>query len=163
GSLPNAALTPDSAGNLYGTAEYGGAHKQGVVFSLTPGGQETVLHAFKGGRNDGGKPVAAIVFDSIGNLYGTTWDGGPDGNGTVFRLAPDGSETGLFAFSGGSNGANPGAKVLLQGGYLYGTTTYGGDNGCGGGTGCGVAFMLTTDGKETVLHAFHGGSDGSMP
>jgi uncharacterized repeat protein (TIGR03803 family) len=77
----------DSAGNLYGTTSYGGAG-YGVVFELSPVGKrwkETVLHTFAG--TDGANPASGLIFDTAGNLYGTTLNG-PDGDATVFELSP---------------------------------------------------------------------------
>lgn len=143
---------------------------------------ETLPHSFCSQVNcaDGYGPVAGVIMDSSGNLYGTTWLGGGggtnsscfyfDGCGTVFRVAPNGTETVLYAFQGGNNdGANPEADVIMDSaGNLYGTTLGG-----GGGSGsscndyntvyCGTVFKLTPSGKETVLHAFQGGSDGGIP
>ncbi len=91
GYYPIAALVQDAKGNLYGTTEFGGRHGQGTVFKLTEKGTETVVHSFTG-KGDGGSPVAGLVFDSEGNLYGTTSGGGNSncvgGCGVVFKLVP---------------------------------------------------------------------------
>jgi uncharacterized repeat protein (TIGR03803 family) len=98
GSSPLGSLVFDAAGNLYGTTMGGGAHDNGVVFQLTPGTNDTwtekVLHSFNG--KDGGGPLAGLIFDSAGNLYGTTFYGGVDGIadcyggcGVVFELTPN--------------------------------------------------------------------------
>ncbi len=77
GRFPNAGLIADSSGNLYGTTVNGGASNRGVVFKLSPGGTETVLHSFSSCCHSGGfHPVAGLIFDSSGNLYGTTGGGG---------------------------------------------------------------------------------------
>jgi uncharacterized repeat protein (TIGR03803 family) len=92
GSQPEAGLIFDSAGNLYSTTAGGGgggAYGNGTVFELTPsesGWTETVLHSFTG--SDGSLPTAGLVFDRVGNLYGTTVDGGANGDGVVFELKP---------------------------------------------------------------------------
>jgi uncharacterized repeat protein (TIGR03803 family) len=138
------------------------------VFKLAPDGTETVLHAFAGAAaGDGCFPYAGLIADSAGNFYGTTVVGGSAacdsgfGCGTVFRVAPDGTETVLHAFAGGSDGMNPlGGLVADPSGNLYGTTQAGGEN-CN--PGCGTAFKVATDGTETILHIFVGGSDGSFP
>jgi len=115
------------------------------------------LYEFKGG-SDGGYPSAGLVRDSAGNLYGTTASGRGSGCnglgcGTVFKLALDGSETVLYSFTGGSDGANPNAGLIRDAsGNLYGTATYGGA-GCGS-YGCGVVFKLARSGTESVLNAF---------
>ena len=96
GGSPYGGLVRDTAGNLYGTTQGGGAVGStcrqgtcGVVFKLTPSGTETVLHTFTGGVG-GANPTAALVKDSAGNLYGTTYygDGGPYSGGVVFKLSP---------------------------------------------------------------------------
>jgi uncharacterized repeat protein (TIGR03803 family) len=127
-----------------------------------------ILYVFKGGA-DGSYPYAGLISDSQGNLYGTTVEGGgsgcyeSQGCGTVFKLARDGTETVLYAFQGGNDGAAPYAGVISDSqGNLYGTTAGGGGSGCNG-YGCGTVFKLTPDGAETVLHSFTGGSDGSNP
>ena len=185
GGSPTAALILDTAGNLYGTAEFGGtgacssvASGCGVVFELVYSGgsySEKVLHSFTGG-SDGGLPVASLVLDSSGNLYGTTpcggnslCAGGSGGNGVVFELvkASGYKESVLHTFTGGSNGSVPTAPVILDSsGNLYGTTEFGGDAGACSGTGCGVVFeLLKAAGyEETVLHTFTGGgTDGGLP
>jgi uncharacterized repeat protein (TIGR03803 family) len=147
-------LISDAAGNLYGTTGLGGSSSCygggcGVVFKLAPNPDGTwtehVLHRFTGG-GDGIGPNAGMIFDAAGNLYGTTVYGGPTGsnNGVVFKLAPnpDGTWTEhvLHRFTGGTDGANPLAGVILDAaGNLYGTTISGGLSTCSTlGTGCGV-------------------------
>ena len=144
GAFPGGVLLRDTAGNLYGTTERGGANSSaceagtcGVVFKVSPDGAETMLHTFTGG-GDGGNPYAGLLRDTAGNLYGTTLNGGAYGLGVVFRLAPDGTETVLHSFAGGGEGANPGADLIQDGaGNLYGTTLN------GGAYGAGVVFKLT--------------------
>ena len=164
GTGPYGALILDKDGNLYGTTQSGGSQNCfgvgcGTVFKLAPDGIETVLHNFAGGT-DGYSPWAGLVSDKKGNFYGTTWGGGSGcsggGCGTVFKIAPDGTETVLHSFSGW-DGAGPRAGVILdRDGNLYGTTTAGG-SGC-----CGTVFKLAPDGTETVLHSFNI-SDGNWP
>lgn len=88
GEYPNlAGVIPDSSGNLYGTTENGGdADNDGTVFELDQSGNETVLHRFNGA--DGSRPLAGVIRDSAGTLYGTTYEGGASSNGTIFKLAP---------------------------------------------------------------------------
>jgi uncharacterized repeat protein (TIGR03803 family) len=141
GSAPEAGLTIDNAGNLYGTTAFGGTGGAqcvegqdgcGTIFRLAPDGTESVLYSFQGGT-DGWSPVAGVVRDKTGNLYGTTFAGGgahcahvADGCGTVFKLAPDGTETVLFAFFG-KHGVQPEASLLMgKDGLLYGTASAGG-------------------------------------
>ena len=118
---------------------------------------EKVLHSFTGGT-DGANPYAGVVLDKKGNLYGMTPLGGSSYSGTVFKVSPTGTETVLYTFTGGTDGANPyGGLVLDQNGNLYGTTSG------GGASGLGTVFQLTPTGTETVLHSFSGGSDGANP
>jgi uncharacterized repeat protein (TIGR03803 family) len=177
GANPYASLIFDQKGNLYGTTVYGGAQGSGAVFKLAPKADgswtENVIYSFLGGK-DGGNPSASLIFDQKGNLYGTTQDGGngAPGNGTAFKLAPnaDGSwtESVLHVFSGGEDGGNPTASLIVDpAGNLYGTTFYGGGGGsCPGGE-CGLVFELmpNADGTwtESVLYSFTGGTDGGNP
>ena len=141
GSFPQAGLVRDAKGNLYGTTYYGGGSDVGTVFKVTSKGKETVLHNFSGAPG-GAYPYANLVLDSKGNLYGTTFQGGPSNDGIVFKIAPSGKETTLHAFSG-SDGAYPEAGLLLdKKGNFYGTTTEGGDFSCNRPYGCGVVFKL---------------------
>ncbi|HEX9159055.1 MAG TPA: choice-of-anchor tandem repeat GloVer-containing protein, partial [Rhizomicrobium sp.] len=159
GGTSNAPVILDRDGNVYGTALQGGANNDGVVFRLPPKGKETTLYSFAGG-NDGDKPEAGVVMDKSGNLYGTTNLGGPADQGTAFKLAPDGTETVLHAFSGGSDGGYPQAGLLLdKTGNLYGTTVSGG-SGCS--DGCGTIFKIAPDGTFATIYAFTGGDDGSF-
>ncbi len=158
GAYPLAGLIEGSAGNLYGTTEYGGETGDGVVFRVDTAGTETVLHSFTG-QPDGAIPFAGLIRDSAGNLYGTTERGGI-GYGVVFKLDTSGTETVLYSFTGGADGGSPASGVIRDSaGNLYGTTTVGGI-GCH--FGCGVVFKLDTAGTETVLHTFRGG-DGANP
>jgi uncharacterized repeat protein (TIGR03803 family) len=162
GDYPMSTLLADKKGNLYGTADGGGAHGDGTIFKLTPDGKFKTLYAFAGGA-DGANPQAGLIQDKAGNYYGTTRSGGGSGCtygcGTVFRLAPDGSETVLYAFTGGSDGGEPYGGVVADGaGDLYGTTITGGVN-----DDLGVVFELSAKGKETVLHALDGANDGAWP
>jgi len=123
----------------------------------------TVLHSFKGGT-DGADPVASVILDKAGNLYGTTESGGPFSSGTVFKVDKTGKESVLYSFSGGADGAIPLAGLVRDSaGNLYGTTEHGGDLTCGSGVGCGTVFKLDKTDKETVLYSFINGADGSEP
>ena len=158
GGVPYGGVIRDSKGNLYGTAEVGGASGAGVVFKVDTFGNETVLYSFTGG-SDGGYPLAGVIRDSKGNLYGTTNGGGASGAGVVFKVDTFGNETVLYSFTGGSDGGYPLWVVLVRdsAGNLYGTT-----NG-GGASGAGVVFKVNAAGNETVLHSFTGGADGGNP
>lgn len=160
GGYPQSSLILDTAGNLYGTTLYGGAHGRGSVFKITPAGTETVLYSFTGGA-DGNTPVAALVLDKkTGNLYGTTLNGGASGVGTVFQVTPSGTETVLYSFKGGTDGFNPYSSLVRLGTTLYGTTN------SGGAFGYGTVFKLTAAGKETILHSFNSAFptlDGAYP
>jgi|HubBroStandDraft_5_1064220.scaffolds.fasta_scaffold07716_3 uncharacterized repeat protein (TIGR03803 family) len=181
GAAPEAGLTFDCAGNLYGTTSQGGAEGFGVVFELTPAGEnswtQSVLHSFTGGT-DGNEPYAGVVLDSAGNLYGTTYRGGTqagicatvNGCGVVFKLAlSDGTwtETVLHAFKGGDGADITSGLTFDASGNLYGTAYLGGSSHKCGLQGCGLAFELTpnVDGswKETVLHTFISGATGAHP
>jgi uncharacterized repeat protein (TIGR03803 family) len=167
GSFPSAGLIFDNAGNLYGTTQQGGSTlNTGTVFKLTPSNgvwTETVIYSFKGG-SDGYLPFAGLIFDSVGNLYGTTIGGGANGCGTVFELTPSNgvwTETVIYNFKGGSDGTVPYAGLIFDsGGNLYGTTSGGGSSGNG------TVFELRPSNKvwtEIVIYSFKGGSDGSLP
>jgi uncharacterized repeat protein (TIGR03803 family) len=163
GRAPYGRLISDTAGNLYGTTELGGMSGGGTVFELTKptgpsGWTETVLYNFTGGA-DGGQPYGGVIFDSLGNLYGTTNRGGASDAGTVYQLAPPAeqggswTETVLYSFAGGTDGQNPeGDLTFDQAGNLYGTTT------AGGSPGNGIVFELAPaqggTWSETVLHSF---------
>jgi uncharacterized repeat protein (TIGR03803 family) len=158
GQGPYAGLIFDSSGNLYGTTNRGGGtHIFGTVFKLTPnaneGWTETILHRFSGTGTDGFEVFSALIFDTAGNLYGTTSSGGAFYNkrGTVFELTPHTggrwTETVLFSFNT-KDGDAPYAGLVLDGaGNLYGTTLLGGTGECPYGehgvAGCGVVFEIT--------------------
>jgi uncharacterized repeat protein (TIGR03803 family) len=165
GSAAYGRVISDKAGNLYGTTAFGGASGAGIVFELVKprvpgGGAGVVLYNFTGG-SDGSQPYAGLIFDSTGNLYGTTYRGGTSNAGVVYRLRPPAqqggtwTETVLYSFAGGSDGMGPQSDLNFgQDGNLYGTT----DN--GGAPGNGIVFQLapppTADGTwtESVLHRF---------
>ncbi|MGA2133761.1 MAG: choice-of-anchor tandem repeat GloVer-containing protein [Bryobacteraceae bacterium] len=172
GANPYAGLI-EHAGYLYGTTAYGGGGAClggcGVIFKVEIAtGTETVLYTFTGGA-DGAHPYASLFRDAAGTLYGTTAFGGvaPDfsGYGVVFMFS-GGTEVPLYAFKGGTDGANPYAGVVRdQAGNLYGTTPWGGNTVfCNSSNvGCGVVYMLNTALQESVLHTFTGGADGGTP
>ncbi len=130
GSSPTAGVIEDSAGNLYGTTETGGANLQGTVFELTKAGKETVLHSFGLAGGDGYFPMAGLVRDNAGNLYGTTFVGGANHAGTIFEIDAAGNETLLHSFCADANctdGSSPSLGGLLRdaAGNLYGTAGQG--------------------------------------
>jgi uncharacterized repeat protein (TIGR03803 family) len=152
---PMAGLMIGADGNFYGTTAYGDGY--GTVFKVTPQGVETTLYSFQGG-NDGAVPYGGLIQDVSGNLYGTTTTGGSNGNGTVFKVTPQGVETTLYSFQGGNDGASPSAGLMIGAdGNGYGTTAYGGS------TNNGTVYKITATGQETVLYSFHGGDDGAGP
>ena len=135
------ALVFDQAGNIYGTTSAGGAYGFGVVFKLTRSGQswtESVLWRFTGG-SDGGNPLSGLIFDSAGNLYGTTQSGGAHQAGAVYELSPLGSgwtQQTLYSFSGEDGDGYPYGGVTRDAqGNLYGTAS--------GGFGSAEAYELT--------------------
>ena len=117
----------------------------------------SVLHEFAGVPTDGSGPRGGLVRDAAGNFFGTTFTGGSDGEGTIFKLTPAGQESVLFNFSI-SDGAFPASGLLLKAGNLFGTA----DEGPGG---AGVLFRLAKDGTEVPFHAFQGGqnSEAAVP
>jgi uncharacterized repeat protein (TIGR03803 family) len=168
GSIPSyGGVISDALGNLYGTTTDGGASNLGTVFELTPNGaawSEKVLYSFAGGK-DGLNPYAGLTLDTAGNLYGTTYGGGPYGNGTAFELTPlaagQWKETTIHSFNL-TNGDAPAGGVVLDGqGNLYGVTQGGGS--FKGGTA--YELMRSSSGKwtEKLLHSFGNGSDGAGP
>jgi len=132
----------DASGNLYGASVYGGASDDGAIFRLTPSGggwTERVLYSLDG--SGGSQPMAGIVRDAAGNLYGTTCYGGSNNRGVVFRLSPAGggqwTESVLHNFTGTDGGCPHGDLVLDAAGNVYGTTMNGGTYGVG------VIFEIT--------------------
>ena len=160
GGILYAGVIRDTAGNLYGTTLYGGpSGGRGTVFKVDATGAETVLYTFKG-VPDGQNPVAGLIRDTAGNLYGITLSGGFSfGYGTVFKLDATGAETVLYRFGPPPNGRNPGAGLVRDAaGNLYGTTFAGGTSDFG------TVFKLDKTGKWTILHNFAGPPlDGQTP
>jgi uncharacterized repeat protein (TIGR03803 family) len=158
GAEPWGRVIRDSAGNFYGTAKAAGQFGHGVVYKVDTAHNETVLHNFTGGA-DGANPVAGLVRDSIGNLYGATPFGGTSNLGVVYRLDSSGNLTVLHTFTGGADGANPqyGSLVRDSAGNLYGTASN------GGASNAGVVYKVYPSGNETVLYTFTGGADGAAP
>jgi len=169
GANPFAGLIADANGDLFGTTQYGGAKNDGTAFELVNTGSgytEKVLHSFTGGTTDGFYPLASLIADANGDLFGTTQAGGANNDGTVFELANTGSgytEQVLHSFTGGApDGANPDARLTADAkGDLFGTTQSGGANSEG------TVFELVNTGSgytEKVIYSFTGGpTDGAYP
>ncbi len=183
GAYPTGNLVADSAGNLYGTASQGGASNRGVVYELVrpvppkTAWTETLLYSFTGGV-DGASPIAEVIFDKAGNLYGTTSQGGAFGNGNVFELSPPDiaggtwTESVIHAFDPASgDGGSPRAGLAWDNsGNLTGVTSLGGlphVEACGV-NGCGIVFQLSPPSApgatwtENILHNFNWGQ-GAYP
>jgi uncharacterized repeat protein (TIGR03803 family) len=181
GIYPAAGLVLDNAGNLYGTTVTGGANYEGTVFRLTPNTHgdwtESILYTFDSNGSAGTNPTADLVFDSHGNLYGTTEFGASGGKscndngcGAVFELTPqtNGSwtETTVHVFTDtDGDGATPSSGVVLDdAGNVYGATVYGGTGTCQTSgypyaptVGCGTIYRATLSSgtwTETVLYNF---------
>ena len=159
GELPNGDLIVDDMGVYYGTTLGGGSNSNcpegcGTVYKVV-NGQESVIYSFAGG-SDGAVPSDGLLLDAEGNLYGVTSVGGDSDMGTVFKVAPDGTESILYSFAGGSeDGATPNGDLIADAeGNLSGTTFSGGIGDCSGG--CGTVFKVTPDGQESILYAFTG-------
>ena len=160
GSAPYGQLLRDSHGNLFGTTIGGGTANCGTVFKLDRTGAETVVFNFPC-ATAGQSPMAGLIQDSAGNLYGTTYGTtgiyAPFYYGTIFKIDTNGVESVLYSFTGGADGGNPVGKLLMDpNGNLYGTTFAGGDSNDG------VVFKVDGTGQYTVLHSFSG-ADGAGP
>ena len=125
---------------------------------MSKSGKLTLLHSFAGGTSDGARPYGTPVMDKLGNLYGTTYEGGQYSVGVVFKLSKTGKLTLLHTFViGSSDGENPEAGVILDAtGNLYGDTV------AGGAFNAGTVFKVSKAGAETVLHSFNA-ADGIDP
>jgi uncharacterized repeat protein (TIGR03803 family) len=169
-------------GKLYGATNNGGTNGQGTIYELShakAGWEESVLYSFAGGNDGDGPFTSAVIFDTHGNLYGTTVSGGNDsgcggfGCGTVYELTQSSNgwtEKVLYSFTGGSDGAGPIGGLIVDGqGNLFGTTSQGGyqSGACANENGCGTVFELSpnSDGSwtEKTLYAFTWGNDGLWP
>jgi uncharacterized repeat protein (TIGR03803 family) len=170
GIWPSGALTRDGKGVLYGATFYGGERDSGTVFKLTPPAAgatrwtEGVLYTFQG-ELDGADPYGPVVLDSFGNLYGTTFQGGAYGEGTVFELSPPAGNTGqwtksiLFNFDPSTGLYQPTGLISDSAGNLYGTAY--GYQGSGGG---GVFELSPNPWTPTTLYLFgaKGGSANAL-
>ncbi len=140
GSVPAGSLSMDSAGNLYGATQYGGANGTGTIFELTTAGTEVILHSFgAAGSGDGDGPNGDLLINAAGDIFGTTASGGSSrlsasGGGEVFEITPTGTYSVLYEFgqSAASDGQSPhGGLIEDSSGNLYGTTVSGGTHGDG--------------------------------
>lgn len=164
GANPMSGLT-EINGRLYGTTPFGGgSYNVGTVFSVSYGGQESVLFRFT--PRVGEEPQGLVAMN--GELYGTTLYGGVGnggtGWGTVFEISPSGGERTLYDFNGNSydDGAFPEGKLIAWDDDLYGTTTVGGGSDkCN--LGCGTVYKIDPSGTETVLFAFQKRQEGFFP
>jgi uncharacterized repeat protein (TIGR03803 family) len=161
GEYPAGGVIFDKAGNLYGTTQEGGSTGGGTVFELTPSGSgwtETTLSTF---GSDGYHPQGGLIFDSSGNLYGTTVFGGPGGGGVVYELTPSNGSwvaTVLYGLTGYEGPMD--SLAMDAGGNLYGTSSLTGFYGKG------QVFKLAPSNGGWVfsdLHSFTGGGDGEFP
>jgi uncharacterized repeat protein (TIGR03803 family) len=168
GAVPGPIIR-DAQGNLYGATRFGGLvtcgeDTCGTVYKVDSAGNETVLFSFEGGTN-GSDPVAGLVQDSAGNLYGTTQGNGFIGGASVvFKVEPNGQET-SFPTDGVNVCCLDSPLAVDAQGNLYGMSPFGGKPNCGlntFGLGCGTLFKLSPTGEFTVLHVFNG-KDGMQP
>jgi len=163
GANPRGALQQGTNGNFYGTTEFGGSNYNGTIFMITPQGILTPLHSLQS-QVDGANPLAGLVLATDGAFYGTTFLGGAQGYGTVFRMTSTGAFSNIYSFGGAVDGGSCLAP-LIQGadGELYGTASGGGNTLLNEGYGYGAIFKITTGGSLTPLYAFTNSSDGETP
>jgi len=171
---PAAGLTPAGVGTFYGSAESGGTNDSGSIFRVNTNGAFRSLHDFAqvnfNASNvetnfDGDQPYGTLLAGGDGWLYGTTYGGGTNGYGTIFRLNTNNGAFSLLHTFGAvdvnyanADGANPLAGLTLYGsGVFWGAATLGGTNGNG------TIFQITTGGVFTVVHTFNMVSDGTLP
>lgn len=162
GSQPEAGVTFDKSGNLYGTTSRGGSKQflgAGVVYKLSPGPRgwtETVLYNFTTPMNlHGGGPTAEVNFDSAGNMYSTVSGGGQFGFGGVFGLFPGQHRENILSFSGALSEPMAGVLIDPRNRNFYGTAS-------GSGLDSGSVFKVAGK-KVSILYAFSGGADGAVP
>lgn len=159
GARPQAGVILDTKGNLYGQTFYGGTSNLGTVFKLDTSCTLTLLHSFAGGPSDGARPVADLLLDNWGNLYGMTTIGGAFERGIVFKIDKSGNMIVLHHFAGGAtDGAVPFTRLIIdENSNLYGTTQQGGLFNEG------TIFTLNRCGDFTLLHSFNRRTDGTVP
>jgi uncharacterized repeat protein (TIGR03803 family) len=170
GESPQSPLIIDSMGDLYGTTQYGGVYCAsrlgpgcGTVFKIAANGTESVLYAFRGGR-DGNVPMGTLVMATDGSLIGSTLAGGgtacgdTDGCGTIFKVSSDGNETLLSTLNRSNGPATPfGGVIARSTGALFGTSR------SGGAAGCGTVFRLWPGQVAKTIYSFTCGPDGRDP
>jgi uncharacterized repeat protein (TIGR03803 family) len=178
GAYPWDAPTIGPDGTLYATTRLGGIYNHGTIVNLQPPAsvchaiscpwRVTTIHSFRN-EEDGGEPVAAIIFDQAGNMYGTALSGGVPGPGVVYEMTRSNGNwvyQVLYSFTGGQDGGTPASPLMFDSaGNLYGTASAGGNSGCGG-AGCGTIFRLTNSGSgwtDQTLYTFQNGTDGAQP
>ena len=157
GGYPIAGLIQGQDGSFYGTTAIGGTNSGGTAFQVMTNKTLATLASFNISGDGGNSPYAGLVQANDGSLYGTTYQGGTNGRGTIFKLTTNGTFTSLYSFTGTNDGAYPYAG-LVQGadGNFYGTTFYGGTNGVG------TVFEFATNGTLTTLVSF-GNTNGAYP
>jgi uncharacterized repeat protein (TIGR03803 family) len=153
-----AALILASNGNFYGTLPTGGTWDKGQVIEVSSTGVVSRLWAFTGGAG-GSDPMGSLYQASDGNLYGTTYSGGANNDGTIFKISTIGTFSIFYNFQGGANGSGPMAGLTLgSDGYLYGSTFAGGNYSV-----YGTLFKISSSGSFVPLYAFQDGTDGMSP
>jgi len=155
GATPFGALAPGPEGDFYGSTYQGGAHDNGTLFRLTPGGGLTTLVAFN--ITNGSLPCAGLAPGADGNFYGSTYQGGAHGRGTAFKVTPAGALTTLRAFSNGADGGHLAAGLVRARDHTFYGATY-----KGGASGHGTVFQITADGGFKSLASF-GQTNGANP
>ena len=158
GAFPFSRLIRDSAGNFYGTTSGGGTAGFGTVYKMLADGTVTVLHSFAGG-SDGSDARSGLLRDKNGDLYGTTFTGGVNNVGTVYKVDASGNETVLHSFDGTDGSYPESTPVHDSTGNIFGTAAQGGPAGYLGGT----VFKIAPDGIFSVIYDFTGGADGGGP
>jgi uncharacterized repeat protein (TIGR03803 family) len=158
--VPAGGVIMDEVGNLYGATLAGGRGPFpgfGTLYQVDPSAKFTVLHDFQG-KADGAQPQGPLVRDADGNFYGAALAGGKNNQGTIFKLATNGTLTVLHTFTGGTDGSGPQAGLLMDNARnLFGSATKGGDSGNG------TVFEITKSGRFKRLYSFTDGSDGKNP
>ena len=158
GEFPEAGVTLDSTGNLYGTTNFGGGNGFGTVFEIAAGsGTATALVSFP--STNGQTPRSLPLLDSAGNLYGTTCEGGTNNAGSVFEIANQtNSITTLASFNAVTGGTKPNSSVTLDSaGNLFGTTSSGGADGYG------TVFEIPAGSNTVTTLASFNGANGQGP